>query len=194
MTWPRLPFIRTELVHRPPHRMPVDPGRSSASSSARPSSRQQRRPDHPGPSSWTAPTPLPVYTKAPEARTSSRDHPPRLAARPASPTRPRHGFAQRIGTDERTRPHTRPNPARTGGVWRPTVRGLCGLGAGRDPAEMGVSASSGHVYEIGTGLVTTSVRRESQKIRSRTYRVAQQDPAARAHQSVHDGTFRGSAL
>ena len=62
----------------------------------------------------------------------------------------RHGYAERIGVDERTLAETPVlDPART--VQTDVQRVLW---AGEVPADVRVS---GHVYDVGTGLVTTIV-------------------------------------
>ena len=68
----------------------------------------------------------------------------------------RHGFAQRIGTDERTLADTPVlDPART---VRTDVERV--LWAEEIPQNVHVS---GHVYDVGTGLVTTIVDAKARK-------------------------------
>ena len=74
----------------------------------------------------------------------------------SSPIRACHGFAQRIGADERTLADTPVlDPART--VQTDVSRVLW---AQEIPDRVRVS---GHVYDVGTGLVTTVVEARARK-------------------------------
>jgi hypothetical protein len=84
----------------------------------------------------------------------------------------RHGFAQRIGTDERALADTPVlDPART---VRTDVERV--LWAEEIPQNVRVS---GHVYDLGTGLVTTIVDVKKPEISSRSDRLIPASEAAK---------------